>query len=58
MKLRFKEYKSDIIWKNYQRLILVMDRTVPSTEEWKELNKIGWELIGKYIDELQKEFMK
>lgn len=58
MKLRFKEYKSDIIWKNYQRLILVMDRTVPCTEEWKELNKIGWELIGKYIDELQKEFMK
>lgn len=58
MKIGFKEYKSDIIWKNYQRLVLLMDRTDPNSKDWEDLNKIAWKIIEKYIDELQKEFMK
>lgn len=58
MKIRFKEYKSDILWKNYQRLVLLMDRVDQNSKDWEDLNKIAWEIIEKYVDELQKEFIK
>ena len=58
MKIECKECKSDILWKNYQRLVLIMDRTDPNSKEWKYLNKIGWKLIENYIDALLQEFMK
>lgn len=58
MKIRLKEYKSDILWKHYQRLVLLMDRVDPNSKDWEDLNKIAWKIIEKYVDELQKEFMK
>lgn len=58
MKIRLKEYKSDILWKNYQRLVLLMDRVDQNSKDWEDLNKIAWKIIEKYVDELQKEFMK
>ena len=62
MKIKLKEYKSDILWKNYQRLTLIIDRVTPfglvgQNSKSKYLNKIAWKVIEKYIDELQKEFL-
>lgn len=50
--------KSDRIWKHYLHILEVIDRTNISKDssEYRKLNKTGWRLVGKYIEELNKEF--
>ena len=48
--------KSDKIWEAYCRVHEMMNDPVCMSKR-NELNEVAWNLIGKYVEAIQKEFL-
>lgn len=47
--------KSDRLWKQYLRLSKMQNNYERYSEEWFQINKYLWKVIGKYCELLIKE---
>lgn len=53
-----KRMNSKYWWKQFVRIEQAQKCFDSNSTEYIKLNKVGWEVISKYIEELEKEFMK
>lgn len=50
--------KSNYYWSLFNRMVEASKFYPEGTNQWCEINKVGWQILEKYIEFLEQDFLK